>query len=293
MKKQGKNVAVLQSEPHFQSESDIKWAKSMGFDPDEALVFVPDHANQAFDILRDLVFDHAVDYILIDSLGAMGTESSAKKDGKTKAYGISGLVTSVMNDIIPRMYHNNIGLLILNQRRQSGNYNGTTLYDSPGGEGLHHQMRMRIQLKPGERFTANVNGEKILVGRTIVAEFVKNNMAQAGGKKANFNFFHIDTEEYGLGIDKATDVVNTGILTGVLKKTGGWLEHPTFPELKSGENKINGASAAGQFLMENENAYQQIRAEVLEIMVREELEAKKEARQKVAVKIQKENDEDE
>lgn len=294
VQKQGKIPAIIASEPRLVTDMDREWARAMGMEPDDALILYPDNEQEAFSMLRDLVFDDAVDYIGIDSLGGLGTAATAQKDGKTtKAYGISGPVTSVLNDIMPRLYKNNIGMCILNQQRQTGNFNGTTLYDSPGGEGLHHQMRMRIHLKPGgTRFQAAIDGEKILVGREIKAVFVKNNMAQASEKSATFNFFSIETEEYGLGVDRATDVVNTGILTGVIKKTGGWLEHDTFPENKSGEHKVNGAATAGQFLMENDRAYDVVRGQVLASMVRKEMQAQVDARGALEAAVMAEADDD-
>ncbi|CAM6003647.1 unnamed protein product [Sphagnum balticum] len=219
VQKQGRRVALIQVEPRFRTEEDKEWARKIGgFDPDDALILEPDHADEAFDMLRGLVFDHDVDYIGLDSLGALGNKSSAVKDGKVKAYGISGATTSVLNDIMPTLYKQKQGLLILNQQRQSGAFNGNIIYDSPGGEGLHHNMMMRIQLRPNgkKRFFAQVDGDKVLVGRDLRAVFLKNNLSQAQEKTATFNFFFIETVDYGLGVDKADDVVNTGILTGVI-----------------------------------------------------------------------------
>jgi recombination protein RecA len=298
VQKQGKIPALIQVEPRFRTEEDKEWARRIGgFDPDNALILEPDHADEAFDMLRDLVFDDVVQYIAIDSLGALGNRTSAVKDGKPKAYGISGAVTSVMNDILPRLHKNKIGLLVLNQQRQTGQYNGTTMYDSPGGEGLHHNMMMRIQLKPNgkQRFNATVDGDTVLVGRDVKAVFVKNNLSESQEKTATFNFFFIETDKYGIGIDKAGDVVNTGVLTGVIKRSGAWYTHPTFPKIKSGESKINGVDATGTFLVENPDAYQQVRAEVLESMVRKELNAKAKLRdiKHANVSVEADTDEDE
>lgn len=274
VQKQGKIPALIQVEPRFRTESDKQWARDVGgFDPDEALILEPDHADEAFDMLRELVFGNDVHYIMIDSLGALGNKSSAQENGKMKAYGISGATTSVLNDIMPRLHKNKIGLMILNQQRQK-TVPGTTMvsFDSPGGEGLHHNMMIRIQLKPaGEpRFYSVVDTEKVLVGRALKAVIVKHNMHRgAEGKTATFNFFNNATEEYAVGVDRASDVANTGVLTGVFKKTGGWFEHSSFPANKSGDHKLNGIEAVGRFLLENPEAYAQVREEVLQVMKRE------------------------
>ena len=282
VQKQGKVPALIASEPRLVTPGDIAWAKRLGFEPDDALIMYPDHAEEAFNMLRDLVFDNLVDYIMIDSLGGLGSRSGAKQDGKEKAYGISGPLTSALNDVMPRVYRHNIGLLLINQQRQTGEWNGHTLYESPGGEGLKHHARLRINIKPGEKkYFATIDGDKVKVGQELVCKFIKNNMAEGQEKSAAFEFFHIATEEYGFGINHADDIVNVGKITGVIKGSG-WLEHPTFPALKSGERKINGTPAVGKFLSENPEAYKQIREEVLTIMVRNELSEAAELRKKAA-----------
>lgn len=296
VQKQGKIPCVIQVEPRFRTEEDKQWAKDVGgFDPDEALIVAPDHADEAFDMLRELVFGNDVDYIMIDSLGALGNKSSAQEGGKAKAFGISGAVTSVMNDIMPRLHKNKIGLLVLNQQRQK-TVPGTTIitYDSPGGEGLHHNMMVRIQLKPsGDRYHAKVDDEKVQVGKGLKAVIVKHNMHRgAEGKTATFDFYYNDTEDHSVGIDRAADVASTSVLTGVVKKSGSFFTHPTFPENKQGNNQIQGEVNVGQFLLENPDAYQVVRQEVLEIMTREVLKEKAEERQKIAAQVEAEHGEE-
>src|ERR1700691_1177449 len=145
VQRQDKLPALIAMEPNFDEE----WAQKLhGLDPDLLLVQRPDNAQEAFDMLRDLVFNTDIDYILIDSVGAMGNQSSQKEGGKPKAFGVSGEVTSGLNDIMPRLCKSNKGLMIINQQRQGAG--GTqTWYESPGGEALKHHALIRIQLKPG------------------------------------------------------------------------------------------------------------------------------------------------
>lgn len=273
VQRQGRVACVIASEPRLITKQDVEWARSMGFDPEEALILYPDHAEEAFDMLRDAVFESdpnlRPDYIMIDSLGGMGTMATAKQDGKTtKAYGISGPVTTVLNDIMPRLMKNHQGLLILNQQRQSGStMQGYTLYESPGGEGLHHQMRMRIQLKQAGRLTGTYQHESLQVGRTISCKFVKHNMDQREGATATFDFYFLGNDDHGVGIDAAKDVVTTGVLAGVIKKSGAWFEHDCFPN-----SKIQGEARAGAFVAEHEDTYQIIRSQVLSAMTVETLE---------------------
>src|ERR1700677_3685470 len=75
VQKEEKLAALLATEPIF----DKKWAAKLGLDPDFLLILRPENAQEAFDIMRDLVFNTDIDFIGMDSLGAMGNESSRKR----------------------------------------------------------------------------------------------------------------------------------------------------------------------------------------------------------------------
>lgn len=269
VQKEGKLPAIIAAEPTF----DAEWAQKIhGLDPDLLLINRPDNAEMAFEMLHDLVFDNLVDYILFDSVGALAAESETKEEGKKKAFGISGVVTSGLNAIMPRLYKNNQGLLIINQQRQDTKTRaqaGVTMYETPGGEALKHHAMIRIQLKPGkDRYKVKIDGEDVMVGRELKCTFKKNKLAQAANKSAEFTFFNIETPEYGLGIDKTADILNTAKVAGVIEPAGAWLRHHAFPD-----GKLNGKKALTQYIQENPEVVNVIREEVLAVMVKNELEA--------------------
>lgn len=274
---QDKIPALLAAEPQF----DIEWAQRLGVDPELMLLYRPDHADEAFEMMHDLVYQNQIDYIIVDSLGALAAKSEAAEDGggKKKAYGISGTVTSGLNAIMPRMYKNGIGMLILNQQRQAGTVGNSNVmqYESPGGEGLHHNAVMRIQLKPGGSYKATVAGEnEVIVGRQLICNFRKNKMG-LNAKTARFDFYYVESEKYEnkFGVDRMEDVINTGKLTGVLKGSA-WLEHPIFPG-----GKLHGRDKVKEFLMEHPEAIGTLREDVIRVMSSEQIEAKRQADLKV------------
>lgn len=268
VQREGKLPALIAVEPHF----DEDWAyKLHGLDPDLILIQYPDNVQEAFDMLYDLVFNTEIDYIMVDSLGAMGNESSQKDGGKKKAYGISGDVTSGLNDIMPRLYKSNKGLLMINQQRQAGqSQTGQTFHESPGGEALKHHALVRIQLKPtSKKYIIKEGKTDVVVGRELKCVFRKNKMAQADSKAAEFDFYNIETEQYGiLGIDRVKDVVDTAKIAGVIKPNGSWLEHEIFPK-----GKVQGINKARAFFAENPNAYSVIREGVMGVMIQNEIAA--------------------
>lgn len=273
VQRQGKLPAIIAVEPHF----DAEWAYRLhGLDPDLLLINHPDNAEEAFEMLHDMVYDGLVDYILFDSIGALASESETKEGGKKKAFGASGVITSGLNAVMPRLYKNNQGLMLINQQRHDtkvrANPGQSTPMESPGGEALKHDCQIRIHLKPGkDRFQAKIPGEEkpVLVGRELVCSFKKNKLAQAVNTAARFNFFHIETAEYGFGIDRAADIINVAKIAGVIESSGAWLKHPSFPD-----GKLQGKKALADYIKENPQAIDPVRNEVLERMVENELKAK-------------------
>lgn len=256
--------AIIAMEPRY----DKYWAyKLHGLDPDKLLIVRPDSAEEAFDMLHELVYGGLVDYIMIDSIGAMAAESETEEGAKKKAYGVSGIVTTGLNAIMPRLYKNNQGLMIINQQRQAGTFKNSILYDSPGGEGLKHHASIRIHLKPGKKYKAKIENEEVVVGQELICQFKKNQLAEAANKVAKFDFYHIRTDEYGFGIDKAADLVSVGKVSGVFGVAGAWLEHPAFPK-----GKLNGQAAVAKFVKEQPEVLDIIRKDVVAQMLNNEIQ---------------------
>lgn len=280
VQKEGKLAALVAMEPIF----DQKWAAKLGLDPDFLLIMRPDNAQEAFEMLRYLVFSTDIDYIGLDSLGAMGNESSQKEGGRPKAYGISGEVTSGLNDIMPRLYKSNKGMMIINQQRQSGQAQGHTFHESPGGEALKHHAWVRIQVKPGkEKYQTKMDGEDVLCGRELKCVFKKPSKVSALlGKAAEFDFFTVEHEDFEnrIGIDKVSDVIKTAKVCGAFRSQGSWLEHDIFPK-----GKVQGVVKARTFFDANPEALDVVRGDVIKVMIQHELEA-----QEKSVSIKEKND---
>lgn len=268
VQKEEKLAALIATEPIF----DKKWAAKLGLDPDFLLILRPENAQEAFDMMRDLVFNTDIDFIGMDSLGAMGNESSQKEGGKPKAFGISGEVTSGLNDIMPRVYKANKGILVINQQRQSGTFKGTTLYESPGGEALKHHAWVRIQVKPGgKKHSVKIDSEDVLAGRELKCTFKKpSKVSHLLGKSAEFDFYTIEHPDFEnlIGIDRVGDYVKAAKVTGVFKVQGTWLEHSVFPK-----GKVQGVPKARKFFVKDPEAMEVVRSDVMAVMVRQELEA--------------------
>jgi recombination protein RecA len=281
----GMKVGLIAVEPVTQEDED--WMEQLGLDLDGILIGRPDTGEEAFGMAHDWVFNKTVDYIGFDSIGAITSENEQNSD-KKQAFGNAGLITWGVNRLPQRMWKNNIGIMYINQIRDDNSTRIQGLVKSPGGHAAKHAFRMRTQLKPGkDRYTMKmsdgVENKDVMVGRQIVAVFQKNRVAEALGRSARFDYYHIDTDgEYPFGFDIAKDIIAAAKVSGVFETAGAWLKHNVFPG-----GKLNGARAVHEWVAENPDKVGVIRDDVIAVMKEEQ--AKKAAakrRAKAAGKVE-------
>jgi recombination protein RecA len=265
----GKLVAVVALEPSF----DPDYAAKHGLDLERCLILYPDNGVQAFEMTHDLVTGKetggvpVVDYVLFDSIGAVTREEEAEK-GTPSAYGASQLITSATRANLMPCFKNNVGIMYINQVRADTKARITGLYDSPGGEAMKHNVMQRIQIGPnGSPVRANINGMKnIVIGGPLKATVKRNKLAEGNGAVAECDFYHKEVEGYPFGIDQTQDVINTAMMAGVFDKNGAWYTHPSFPEDKKGERKLQGAPAIAAHFENHPESVEAIRADVMNVM---------------------------
>jgi recombination protein RecA len=107
---------------------------------------------------------------------------------------------------------------------------------------------VRIELKR----VAQIKHGGEIIGNRIRAKIVKNKVA-APFKNAEFDIY------YNEGISKISDILNTGIKLGLIKKSGSWLE---YKNKKLGQ----GLEASKQFLKENPEITEEIKKSLLDSM---------------------------
>ena len=118
---------------------------------------------------------------------------------------------------------------------------------TPGGLALKFYASVRIDL----RRAAQIKRGDDIIGNRIKAKIVKNKVA------APFKTTELDIY-YNEGISFITDLLNTGLKYGIIKKSGSWI---CFGESKLGQ----GIEGAKQFLKENPEIVKKIKEAILSI----------------------------
>jgi recombination protein RecA len=261
-----KLCGIVALEPNI----DDQWLEKNGVDPELVAIGRPNDGNDAFEMAYDWATGGVIDFIVFDSIGALLNKSEVEEDGNNKAYGQSGLITFGTKRLLMPCWKNNVGVMLINQVRDDTKAKYAGVLDSPGGHAMKHGSGIRVQIKPGrERFTVKEGGNDVLVGQEVYAVVKRNKNNEGTNQRAIFNYFHKETDQYPFGVDIAQDVINTGIMTGVLKKNGAWITHHSFPPTKKGDNQLQGKQAVQEFIVENPKVVNTIRNEVIEVMKQE------------------------
>lgn len=265
-------TAWIATEP----DVDEDWLERLGVNLDYNVVFRPDTGEEAWTLLRELVYDRAVDYVVWDSLA--GTSSAKEQNAEVPvAFGNSSMNSWGIRNVAVKAWKNQVGVMFLNQVRDVPNQKGLPILKSPGGHALEHFMKIRVQLKPGkDKYTATIDGDNIMVGREIIAVMHKNKAAEGLGKSAGFDFYHIETDEYGLGFDRAVDLLNVAKITGVVKGSAP-LHHPALPGEK---HQARGKAHFKEIVSEDPSILEAIQEDVYKVMKEREADAARRKRER-------------
>lgn len=259
---------IIALEPGF----DPEWAYTNGVDPETVIIARPDSGDIGFSILYQWCTGETVDFVVFDSIGAVVAEAEQAEDGSSKSRvgGQSKLITDGIKRILTPTWKHDKGVLLLNQQRDDMNARHPGAKTSPGGNAVHHSAAIRVHLRPKDKpFKEIVEGDEVVVGRTLLADIIRNKLTEGSQRKAEFDFYQMDSEQGPVGIDWAKDVVSTAIRTGVIRKGGAWYYHESFPKAKSGEHQLQGKDNVYDYLKDDEHTVTKIRQEVIEAMLKE------------------------
>jgi recombination protein RecA len=147
--------------------------------------------------------------------------------------------------ILPPIAHdNNTTIIFINQIRMKIGIMFGNPETTPGGNALKFSASQRVDVRKIEKLKDGTSKDSEFIGNVTRARIVKNKVA-APFKDAQF------TIQYGQGIDKYADIVDSASITGIIKKAGAWFSY-------NNENIGQGKNKTIAYLKENPKVYEEI-----------------------------------
>ncbi len=188
------------------------YASALGVDIDSLLVSQPDSGEQALEIAEALVRSGAIDIIVIDSVAALVTKAEIEGDmGDSHVGQLARLMAQALRKLTGALSKTGCAAIFINQLRDKIGVIYGSSETTTGGRALKFSASVRIDVRRVE--SLKENGE--LIGSRTRAKIVKNKVAPPF-KEAEFDIM------YGKGVSHEGEVVDIGVKTGILVRSGAW-----------------------------------------------------------------------
>ena len=240
--KQGGICAIVDAEHAF----DRFYAQKLGVDVDNLYISQPDNGEQALEIAEQLINSGAIDVLVIDSVAALTPKAEIEGEMGDKNVGLHArLMSQAMRKLTGTISRTSTCCIFINQIREKigqmfGNPETTT-----GGNALKFYASVRIDIRPS---TLIKDGDNVL-GRVTKVKVVKNKVAPPF-MKAEFDLM------FGTGISRAGEILDLGVETGIIKKSGAWFSY-------DGTKLGQGRDAVKKILEDNEELAEEIREKIV------------------------------
>ena len=188
------------------------YASALRVDIDSLLVSQPDSGEQALEIAEALVRSGAIDIIVIDSVAALVTKAEIEGDmGDSHVGQLARLMAQALRKLTGALSKTGCAAIFINQLRDKIGVIYGSSETTTGGRALKFSASVRIDVRRVE--SLKENGE--LIGSRTRAKIVKNKVAPPF-KEAEFDIM------YGKGVSHEGEVVDIGVKTGILVRSGAW-----------------------------------------------------------------------
>ncbi|MBR1825105.1 MAG: recombinase RecA [Alphaproteobacteria bacterium] len=213
---------------------DPSYAKKIGVDVENLLVSQPDSGEQALEIADTLVRSGAIDVMVVDSVAALVPKAELEGEMGDSHMGLQArLMSQALRKLTATVARSNTLIIFINQIRMKigvmfGNPETTT-----GGNALKFYASVRIDIR---RIGAIKDKDDVIGSQTRV-KIVKNKVAPPF-KTVDFDIM------YGEGISKTGELIDLGVKSGIVEKSGAWFSY-------NGDKIGQGRENAKNFLKQN------------------------------------------
>jgi recombination protein RecA len=213
---------------------DPEYAGKLGVNVDDLLVSQPDTGEQALEITDMLVRSNAIDVIVVDSVAALVPKAEIEGEMGDMHVGLQArLMSQALRKITGNIKNANCLVIFINQIRMKIGVMFGSPETTTGGNALKFYASVRLDIR---RTGAVKDGDEVVGSETRV-KVVKNKVSPPF-RQAEFQIL------YGKGIYRNGEIIDLGVLHGLLEKSGAWY---SYQGNKIGQGKANSA----KFLADN------------------------------------------
>ena len=187
----------------------------------------------------------SVDVVIVDSVAALVPKAEIEGDMGESHMGLQArLMSQALRKLTGSLSQANCMCVFINQLRMKigvmfGNPETTT-----GGNALKYYASVRLDI----RRCASVKDGEDVIGNETKVKVVKNKVAPPF-KTAEFQIL------YGRGISKESEIIDLGVKSGILAKSGAWF---SYNGEKIGQGKVN----AVKYLTEHKDVAAEIEKKI-------------------------------
>jgi recombination protein RecA len=224
---------------------DPTYARTLGVNIEELLVAQPDNGEQALEIADMLVRSGALDLVVIDSVAALVPRAEIEGEMGDTHVGLQArLMSQAMRKLAGSLSRFDTTTMFINQLREKIGIMFGNPETTPGGRALKFYSSVRLDVRKID----NLKDGGEVVGSRVRAKVVKNKLAPPF-RQAEFDII------YGKGVSKEGSLLDVGVDTEIVKKSGAWFTY-------EGEQLGQGRENSRQFLGEHKDIAREIERKI-------------------------------
>ena len=210
------------------------YARKLGVNVDDLLISQPDAGEQALEIADTLVRSGAIDVLVVDSVAALTPRAELEGEMGDSLPGLQArLMSQAMRKLTASISRSKAMVIFINQIRMKIGVMFGSPETTTGGNALKFYSSVRLDIR---RIGAIKDREEVVGNQTRV-KVVKNKLAPPF-RQVEFDIM------YGEGISKTGELLDLGVKTGIVEKSGAWF---SYDSQRLGQGREN----ARQFLKDN------------------------------------------
>jgi len=231
---------------------DVQFARKLGVDVDNLLVSQPDSGEEALEITDTLVRSGAIDLIVVDSVAALVPKAELEGDMGDSHVGLHArLMSQALRKLTGSAQKSGTTVLFINQLRMKIGVMFGSPETTTGGRALCFYSSVRLDI----RGIGAIKDRDEVIGRRTRIKVVKNKVAPPF-REAEFDIMFRGND---VGISREGDLLDLGVNSGIVDKSGTWF---SYGDVRLGQGREN----ARIFLREHDEVAKQIEAQVRQIL---------------------------